>query len=177
MARPSEVAVARLIGPHGLRGEVEAKILGDSPERITPGRRFCLSPETTGSRELVVEGVRSKKDRLLLKFAGIEDRDAAASIRGLLLTVPLSELPTLEENKYYHFDLIGLRVVTADGGELGTVEEIIETGANDVYVVRGAGKEVLIPAIKSVVVDIDLARGRMTVEPMPGLIPGESDED
>jgi 16S rRNA processing protein RimM len=178
VVRPTEVAVARLIKPHGVRGEVEAKALTPDPDRIRPGSSFQLSPARSDYPHVSVEGVRTKKDRLIIKFAGIDDREAAARLHGALMMVPVDELPALDENTYYHFDLIGLRVVTSRGRRLGRLEEIIETGANDVYLVRDdLGDEALIPALRSVIVAVDLEEGVMVIEPMAGLLPEDADED
>jgi len=164
--------------PHGVRGEVEARALTRIPDRIKPGARFRLAQAPSGPRDVSVEDVRQKQDRLIIKLAGIEDREAASRLRGALMMIPVAQLPPLDENTYYHFDLIGLRVVTSQGKELGRLEEIIETGANDVYVIRDeGGNEALIPALRSVITSVDLAEGTMLVEPMAGLLAEDADED
>lgn len=177
MTRPEEVAVARLLGPHGVCGEVEAKLITDCPDRIVAGCRFRLSPPVGGMAEVEVERVRTKKHVLLLTLTGVEDRDAATSLRGSHLMIPASELPRLEQGTYYHHELLGMRVVTVDGRELGEIADIIVTGANDVYVVRGADGEVLVPAVKSVVTDVDVDGGVMMINPIHGMIDGDGDED
>jgi len=172
------LAIARLLKPHGLKGEIEAKLVADSVERVKPGRRFFVSPPTLERDEVTVEGVRTKRDVLLLKLRGVDEIAEAQKLRGRILMVPGEELGDLGEGRYYHFQLIGMEVVTSDGRALGRISEILETGANDVYVVRDeAGREVLLPAIKSVVKEVDTSAGRMTVELLPGLIEGETDED
>ncbi len=177
MVKPKQVAVARLLKPHGVRGEIEAKSLTDFADRIVAGRRLAISPEAGGRREVTIESVRAKKGNLLLRLEGVDTPEAAADLRGAILTLPVDELPPLGPDEYYHYDLLGMRVATVDGRDLGLVEEILVTGANDVYVVRGHGREVLIPAIHSVVKDVNVEKKAMIIEPMPGLIPGEADED
>ena len=177
MAEPTEVAVARLLGPHGLGGEIEAKVLTDRPDRLVPGSTFHVSSHPLGVAEITIQGVRSKKHVLLLRLLGVDDRNAAEAFRGALLTMATRNLPPLQQGSYYHHELLGMRVCTTGGRDLGRIEEIIETGANDVYVVRDGESEALIPAIRSVVVDVDKAGGLMSIDPLPGLLDGDEDED
>ncbi len=178
MARPTLLAIARLLKTHGLKGEIEAKLVADSAESITPGRRFFLSPPLMGRDEVTIEQVRTKGDVFLLKLGGVDNVAEASKLSGSFLMLPTSELPPLGPDEYYHFDLVGIEVETTGGRKLGKIEEILETGANDVYLVRDeAGNEALIPAIKDVVKDVDLEAGRMVIEPLPGLLPGDEDED
>jgi 16S rRNA processing protein RimM len=109
------------------------------------------------------------RPEVILKLGEVTDRDAAEGLRGLLVQVPESEAWKLPRGRFYWHQILGLRVVTTAGDEIGTVAEILETGANDVYVVRGDGGERLIPAITQVVKWINPARGEMLVELMPGL--------
>ena len=106
----------------------------------------------------------------VIRVRGVRDRSAADSLRGTLLTIPESDLPPLPENSYYHFQLIDMQVFADDGERLGVIVEILDTSANDVYVVRGEdGRDLLLPAIREVVLDVDLDAARMTVRLMPGL--------
>ena len=121
-------------------------------------------------------GYRKLGSRYFLAYLGFEeipDRTAAEKLRGLDVEVPRSEAHPLPRGQFYWHEVIGLAVEDARTGEqLGTVRDIIETGANDVYVVQGARGEILVPAIKSVVKQIDPPAGRMLIEPLPGLLPG-----
>jgi len=107
---------------------------------------------------------------MLLKLGGCDDRNAAEGLRGLLVQVPVDDAVPLEEGEYYHFQIVGLRVETDAGELLGRVVEVLETGANDVYVVRGPRGEVLLPAVESVVDVLDPAAGRMVVHLLPGML-------
>jgi 16S rRNA processing protein RimM len=128
------------------------------------------APET---REYAVERARlaphARGVALILRLAGLTDRDEAEALRGWLVQVPENEAWTLPEGRYYWHQIIGLRAVTADGRALGTVADILETGANDVYVVAREGGELLVPAIKDVVKEIAPERGELVVELLPGM--------
>ncbi len=145
----------------------------DFPERFQERRRFYLTgPEP---RWAEVEGVRFHRGLVLVKFAGCDTRDQAERLRGALMQVPAAELPPLPEGRYYHHQVVGLRVETLDGRVLGRLEEIFSAGPHDVYVVRRrrAGwrpTEYLIPAVRQVVREIDLAGGRVVIDPIPGLL-------
>ena len=156
------VTVGRVLAPHGIRGEVKVESLTDFPERFAPGSRLWLR-----GRPATVEAGRWQGRTLFLKLEGVDDRETAESLRGADLQAPA---PTaLEEGRYYQHEIIGLEVRDKHGAELGRVAEIISTGSNDVYVVRGRRGELLLPAIEDVVVAVDLARGQIVVELMEGL--------
>ncbi len=164
---PRYLAVGRIVAPHGVRGEVEVEIHTDFPERFVPGARLLV-----GERKvpMSVESVRPYRKRLLIKFAEVVDRTAAEVWRGAWLHVPVEEAWPLEEDEFYEHQIVGLDVWTDEGEFLGVVDHIIYTGANDVYVVVGPQGEVLLPAIKQVILDVDLDEGRMTVHLLPGLV-------
>ena len=106
----------------------------------------------------------------VLRLSSVTDRTKADSVRGALLTVPEEEIAPLPQGTYYHFELIDMQVFSDDGESLGVVVEILDTSANDVYVVRSDGKpDLLIPAIREIVLDVDVDAGRMTVHLAPGL--------
>src|SRR5690606_29284740 len=119
-----------------------------------------------------VSSARRHRNGLILRCEAVRDRDEADALRDRWVLVPLEDAVPLEEGEYYLFQLIGLEVVTVDGERLGALEEVIETGANDVYVVRGGPRgEVLIPAAPHMVIDIDFEARRVTVDPPDGLLP------
>ena len=105
-----------------------------------------------------------------MRLTGVQNRTAADSLRGSILTVPEDSLADLPEGIYYHFQLIDMQVFSDENERLGTIVEILDTSANDVYVVRPAeGRDILIPAIHEVVLGVDVDAGRMTVHLIPGL--------
>jgi len=139
----------------------------DFPDRFALLRKVYLGPK---AMPFALEGFRLHKGSALLKLEGCHDRAAVEKLRGQLVQIPIEEAMPLEEDEYYEHQIVGLAVWTAGGEYLGTVDEIIFTGSNDVYVVRGEGREILIPAIENVVLEINLVKRRLIVEMMEGLI-------
>ncbi len=162
--RKGYVAVGFVRAPHGIDGELTVDPMTDFADRFMPG-----SVLLAGDAKYTVSRVRTHQKTLLLALDGIDTRNQADELRGKLLEVPEAALPHLEEDEYFRFDIVGINVVDENGTALGKVEEVLETGANDVYIVRDADSEVLIPAIDSVVKEIDTRARRMVVELIPGL--------
>lgn len=181
--RPPLLIVARVLRAHGTQGEVACEIITEFPRRFKKTKRVLLSPPSgpgrvesdpdAPPRPFAVTQARLSAHRgrpeVILALEGVADRDAAEALRGWIVQVPESEAWKLPRGRYYWHQIIGLRVVTTDGETIGTVAEILETGANDVYVVRADGGERLIPAIKDVVKEISPERGEMRVALLPGL--------
>ena len=122
-----------------------------------------------GDTKYTINAVRTHKKALLVTIDGINTRNQAEALRGKLFEVPEGDLPHLDEDQYFRFDIVGINVVDENGTSLGQVQEVLETGANDVYIVRDEESELLIPAIDSVVKEIDTEARRMVVDVIPGL--------
>jgi 16S rRNA processing protein RimM len=146
---------------------MKVQLATDFPDRFKPNLTLYAGDE---HRPMMVTGSRAIGDRVALKLADISDRDAAQAMFSTPLYVKRGDVMPLPEGRFYHDQIIGLRVVTTAGDELGTVIEILATGSNDVYVARDGDAEVLIPALKDVVKEIDVPGGRMVVEPVEGLL-------
>ncbi|MDI3339869.1 MAG: ribosome maturation factor RimM [Sphaerobacter sp.] len=158
------LAVGVITAPQGLRGEVRMSIWTHFPEHIPEITTIYLNEEETPRRLLAA---RLHRGIAILRIEGVETRDEAERLRGTVVRISRDQAAPLAEGDYYHYQLLGLTVVDEAGNPLGTVTDIIETGANDVYVVRDeGGRETLIPALRDVVLDIDLERGCMTVRPL-----------
>lgn len=169
---PRFLAVGQVAGAHGLRGEIKVTVLTEDPERFARLSQVWLGRDEQQPTPWPLEAYRLHKGRALLKLAGCDDRAMAESLRQHLVLVPLEEAIPLEEDEYYEHQIIGLEVWTASGERLGEVDEILYTGANEVYVVRSdrpGQRELLIPAIEEVVIEVDLEAGRLTIEPLEGL--------
>jgi len=166
-SEPRYLVVGRIVAPWGVRGEVKVTLETDFPERFERLKRVYLGEKATS---FVLERSRLHKGHALLKLGGCDDRDAAEKFRGQLVQIPIEEAMPLGEDEYYVYQIVGLDVWTTEGEHLGRVSEVLFTGANDVYVVHGEKGEILIPAVEGVVLEVDLAGGRLTVELMEGLI-------
>ena len=172
-SEPRFLVIGKVIGAHGIGGELKVRVISKDPNRFGRMEQIYIGLDEHEPEPRTLERFRLHKGYALLKLAGIGDRDAAASLRGYLLHVPFKDAIPLEEGEYYQFQILDLEVWTVLGEHLGKVAEIIETGANDVYVVRGTfpgHQEILIPAIESVVLEIDLEGARMVVELPEGLL-------
>jgi 16S rRNA processing protein RimM len=165
--------VAEVLAPHGLRGELKCRVVTDFPERFARGARFLLQRGAEPPRPVVLRGARPIGQHLLLRFDQLPDRTAAEAWRGADVLVPADQAVELPPGQFFWRDLIGLRLEDRDGTHLGRVDEVLRTGANDVYVAHGPLGEVLVPATKEVVKEIDPARGRIVIEPLPGLLPDQ----
>jgi 16S rRNA processing protein RimM len=163
------VAVGRIAGPHGIRGELKVEVLTDFPQRLAPGEKLLLvSPDGKVSETRIV-GQRGHKGRYLLMLDGVTDRTAAERLRGGYLKVRTEDLPPLPPGHFYQFQLVGLSVRTVSGDELGHVAEVTPTGSNLVLAVRDGGKEVLVPFIETVVIRVDIEAGELIVNLPEGL--------
>ena len=165
------LAIARIVAAHGLRGEVRCAIVTDFPERFQRTREVYLGQR---KRHYVVQRARLAKDAVIVKLESVDSRADAEGLRGLTMFVPERDAVPLEDGLYFWHQVIGLRVVTVEGEPLGSIIDIIETGSNDVYVVRGGDApgqrgELLIPAIGDVVRAVDIDTGTMTVDLIEGL--------
>ncbi|MGE5371031.1 MAG: ribosome maturation factor RimM [Solirubrobacterales bacterium] len=167
------INVGEICGTHGLSGEIKILPLTDFPERFNKMKQVWMEGRKhSGYLEIV--SVKPHKQFLLMRFKGYETPEAAATLTGGLLMVPKSEAYPLPPGSYYIFQLIGLTVYDTERGLLGKLTDVLETGANDVYVIQdGPYGEVLLPAIKDVIKKIDLEAGRIDVVLLPGLL----DED
>jgi 16S rRNA processing protein RimM len=162
--------IGKVVAPFGIRGELKILSLTDIPNRFAELETIYLGPDHTRYQ---VNGVRPYKGGMVvLTLAGIEDVNTAETLRSLELTIPLNELAKLPPDSYYQHDIIGLQVVTLDGRKVGEIKDIMVTGSNDVYVIKAVkgGKDVLIPAIKEVIRQVDLIGKMMYIEPIKGLL-------
>ncbi|NLW47926.1 MAG: 16S rRNA processing protein RimM [Firmicutes bacterium] len=169
MDEPDFISVGEIVKAQGIQGEVKVIPHTDNLERYHQIRRVFFK-DTAGWRELKIQSFRQFNGFVLMKFLGIDNMTAADSLGRGLMMIPRSERPELEDGRYYYDQIEGLRVFTVEGKYLGAIVKILETGANDVYVVKDGLREILIPALKNVIKEIDLKQARMLVEPLPGLL-------
>ena len=151
--------------PHGLGGEVYVDRISDDPDRFGPGSKLIHAD----GRELVVAGSRSHRNRMLVKFEGVDDRTAAEGLRGTLM-IPSEEARSLEDDEYWPHELAGCMVVLGDGTAVGEVAEVVPAPAHDLLQIRTPSGDRLVPIVKDIVVAVDVAAGRITIDPPAGLL-------
>jgi 16S rRNA processing protein RimM len=165
---PEYLVVGFLRRPHGVRGELLMDVHTDFPERLKTGKTVFVGDSY---QPMVIASLRSITAGMLVRFRGIKTPEEAALYRNTWVYVPTANRPALPEGEYYHHQLVGLNVVTDEGRELGVLSDILETGANDVYVIRDSdGNEILLPAIPPVILDVRLVDRQMRVHLLDGLI-------
>lgn len=168
------VCVGAVVGARGLKGEVRIKSFTADPEAVAA---YGPVTDKAGGRRFVVRVTGRVKGALIAKFDGVEDRDAAEALKGTELYVPRSALPEAGAGTFYHADLVGLGVTTADGEDLGTVKAVHNFGAGDVLETTGKGAPgAMLPFTATVVTSVDLEAGRITVAPPPVLSAGDGGE-
>lgn len=171
---PRFLLLGEVLRPHGLRGELRVRLLTDYPERIEGLEQIHLATDVHGRqvRACQVQHMRMHQRYGLLKLAGVDDRNAAEMLRELKVLVAIEDAVPLEEEEFYLFQLIGLQVLTLDGCDLGKVRDIIETGANDVYIVDSPDHgEILIPATADTLLETNISGGFLRVQLPEGLLP------
>ncbi|CAM2892595.1 ribosome maturation factor RimM [Saccharomonospora xinjiangensis] len=173
-----QVVVGRVVKPHGIRGELTVDVRTDSPEqRFAPGAVLAARARDGSTRRLTVAAVRPHGGRLLVRFTEVPDRNAAEEARGLTLLADAEDLPPIEDpDEFYDHELEGLRAELTDGTVVGTVREIIHSPGGELLSVEvgepGTGREVLVPFVTAIVPRVDVAEGRIVLDPPEGLLDG-----
>ena len=153
------IVIGRVGAAHGIHGDLRIIPLTDFPERFSALREVMVGDEL-----LHIDQMKPQGKNILMRFREYGVREEAQRLTGRLLTVARAEAAPLDEGEYYVFDIVGLTVYDEEDNELGSVENVLRTGSNDVYAVRSEdGRELLIPALRAVVQSIDVPSGRMTV--------------
>ena len=162
------VCLGVVTGPHGVQGAVRIKSFTEVPQDI--GRYGPLSDQS-GRRSFELQVLGIAKGVVIARLSGVEDRDQAEALRGVRLHLPRSALPQTETEEYYHADLIGLEVVLGDGTPVGRVRAIHDFGAGDTLeLVRPDGPPIVIPFTRAIVPIVEIAAGRLVLDPPPGLL-------
>ncbi len=167
---PVFLAVGKLRRPHGIKGEMVMEVLTDFPQRLRPGRTLYVGEAHEPIR---IDSIRGHDQQIIVGFSGYNTPEEVGKFRNAILYIQSTGLPQLPEGEYYHHQLLGLNVVNEAGQSLGQLVEILETGANDVYVVKTPdGKELLLPAVEDVILEVNLERSEMRVRPPEWQSPG-----
>ncbi len=171
MSTPDRLTVGRIGKPQGIRGEVTVEVRTDAPEvRLAAGAMLFTDPDDRGP--LTVESSRDQNGRLMVAFEGVPDRNAAEKLRNTMLLVDAADIPPSDDPEEFHDTaLMGLRAVLVDGSALGEVTDVLHLPHGDVLVIStDEGAEVLVPFVKAIVPDVDVAGGRLVVDPPEGLL-------
>ena len=157
------VVVGICSGATGIHGEIRIRSFTDNPRRFIVGNTVIIK-ETPRQ----IERARTYRRQLIVKFTGVDNPDQAQQLNNESICIKEDSVEDLPEDQYYHFQLLGINVITNKGRQLGTLTEILTTGSNDVYVIMGK-EEVLVPAISDVVVSVDVVLREMIVDLPAGL--------
>lgn len=162
---PERLIVGRIAKAHGLNGEVAIDVVSDAPDRFASGARVFA-----GDRPMTVATSRAHQGRLLVRFDEVPDRTAAESLRGTELTIPAEEARALDDEwSFYPHQLVGFAVTDENGAALGTMTRVDESPGADLWVVRARDGEVLVPAVRDIVVSVDLEKRTIVLRPPDGL--------
>jgi 16S rRNA processing protein RimM len=162
------LAIGYLRRPHGVSGEIIMDLHTDFPDRVKSGRKIYIGDKHEAA---TFDTVRIHGDSMLISIKGYDTPETVGRFRNQWVYVKAKDVPPLPEGQHYKYEYIDLDVIDDNGNALGKIAEILETGANDVYVVRDeAGKEILLPAIPPVVLEVDMEARRMKVHLLEGLI-------
>lgn len=166
------LVIGQLIRPHGVRGEMRAAVYTQLPERFTWLEHIFLARDPTdpAPQRVRVHSVRFHQGSVLIRLGEYSTRDDMEVLRGMWLLVPADEAIPLDEDEIFYHDLKGLDVFTDEGEALGTLTEVLETGANEVFIIHGQRGEILLPNIEEVVLKVDREAGTMVVHILPGLL-------
>lgn len=164
------LTIGEVVAPFGRLGEMKVRLETDFPERYGRLRQVCLARPGEPPRIVDVQSARLHKGHVLLKVRGVDSIDAVDALRGCLVRIRPEDAVRLPDNEFFIHDLLGCEVVTVDGRVLGALTQVLRGPANDVYVVGSGKGELLLPAIRDVVRQVDLTARRIVVSPTPGLI-------
>lgn len=164
------ITIGTILKSVGLLGELKVSPLTHFPRRFNQLRDITVQTKGGESQTYRIEKVRYASPFVYLKLAGLSSLEEAQLLAGGSILIPEEERMPLPEGSYYHFEIVGLDVFLENGTRLGKIASVMETGSNDIYVVKEEGKEFLIPALSSVVKEINLSERRMTIRPMQGLL-------
>ena len=164
------ITIGTILKSVGLQGELKVSPLTHFPRRFNQLRDITIQTKAGQSQSYRIERVRYASPFIYLKLAGLSSLEEAQPLAGGSILIPEEDRMPLPEGNYYHFEIEGLDVYLENGTRLGKIASIMETGSNDIYVVKAEGKEFLIPALSSVVKEVNLPERRMTIRPMQGLL-------
>ena len=164
------VAIARIVRPRALRGEVVAEILTDFPERFESLRNVIVGFQDGTRGELKIEEHWFQKNRIILKFVGYDSIESVEALRDAEICIGEADVVELADSEYFDWQLAGCKVATIDGVDIGEVSSVMRTGGTEILVVTGTEKEFLIPFAESICIEVDIENKRVVIDPPDGLL-------
>jgi 16S rRNA processing protein RimM len=171
--RDEWIEAGAIVKPHGVKGDLIVDVASDLAKCFIEGLRIRLTTRRGEESFGVVERATEHAGRLVVRFEGVSTRESAEALRSCSVWLTRGQVGPLAEGRYFVQDIIGLEVRTEDDENLGTVEDVLSMPANDVFVVRGRGEEILLPVIEDVILGVDVDAGRIVVRLIEGLRRGD----
>jgi 16S rRNA processing protein RimM len=167
----NRIVIGKVSRPHGMKGEIRIEYFNpENPHFFSRYQMIFIQGDKGSPQPYRPIAVRPHKKFILALLEGVGTREEAEQLKGKAVLVDSADLPPLDEDEYYWHEILGMQVVTEEGGNVGKITEILPTGSNDVYVVREGKKESLIPAIKDVIISIDKKARTIVIRPFEGLL-------
>jgi 16S rRNA processing protein RimM len=165
-----EVNIGLILGPFGVKGELKIMPLIDDSNRLADLKEIRIGKENEESRIFEITKIRIHKTLVIVKLKGITSREDSMSLKNCYMRIPREDLKELGEDQFYLVDIEGMEVFIEDGKKIGILEQVIKTGANDIYSIQGDGRKYLIPAVKDIIKKVDVENKKMYISPIEGLL-------
>jgi 16S rRNA processing protein RimM len=162
---PEFINIGTIVSPWGLHGHVRVTVETDFPQRFSSSSQVYIDGQI-----MVIDEATQHKGQAIIKLHGVDSEEEADELVGHVIEVHHSQLFSLKDEEYFHFQLIDLKVITSDGDVIGKISDILSTASADVYVINGKNGDILIPATDEVIKSIDISKGTMIIEPIAGLL-------
>lgn len=170
MSSVEEINVGLILGPFGIKGELKVMPLVDDANKLSELKEVLIGKENEESQMYEITRIRVHKTVVIMKIKGVGSREDSVNFKNAYLRIPRDQLKELGEDQFYFMDLQGIEVFTIDGVKLGILADIIETPANDIYLIEGEDRKYLIPAVKDIIKKVDIENKKMEIEPIEGLL-------
>ncbi len=165
-----EVNIGLILGPFGVKGELKIMPLIDDANKLAELKEVLIGKENEESEMYEITRIRVHKTLVIIKLKGVSSREDSIPFKNAYLRIPRDQLKELGEDQFYIMDLQGIEVSTTKGVKLGILADVIETPANDIYLIQGDNRKYLIPAVKDIIKSVDIENKKMEIEPIEGLL-------
>jgi 16S rRNA processing protein RimM len=162
---PEYITIGTIAASRGLQGHIKVNVETDFPQRFSTSSKVYIDKQV-----MIIDGSSWHKGQATIKLQGVDTEEEAERLIGRTIEIHHSQLFNLEEDVYFHFQLVGLDVITTGGDTIGTITDILSMASADIYVIKGMNGEILIPATDEVIKSVNLDKRTMVIEPMDGLL-------